>query len=306
MPQDASASNSVFKLGNQAIEVPFRPAWVMGIVNVTPDSFSDGGEYLDPARAVDRAIEQIEQGARIIDIGAESTRPGSLSVPGAEQIRRAIPVIEALRSQQATIPISIDTCIAEVAQAAIQAGANIVNDTSAMRDDPSMAKVLAESGASVILMHRKGTPRDMQQGGGPVYDDIIAEVLGFLSERVEFAVQNGIERAKIALDPGIGFGKRGADNMMILNHLEKFTPLGCPVMIGASRKRFIGDLLTIPEPRDRVMGSVACAVLAALRGASIIRAHDVLQTVQAIEVVHRIVAAGGAEATRPPPSTTPW
>lgn len=300
MPQDASASNCFFRLGNEEIEVPFRPAWVMGIVNVTPDSFSDGGKYINPERAVDRAIEQIEQGARIVDIGAESTRPGSLSVPAGEQIRRAVPVIEALRSKHATIPISIDTCLAEVAQAAIQAGANMINDTSALRDDESMVEVVAAWDVSVIIMHRKGMPRDMQQGGGPAYDDVVAEIIGFMSERIEFAVEHGIERAKIAIDPGIGFGKRAVDNLMILHYLEKFVELGCPVVVGASRKRFIGDLLKIAEPRNRVIGSVACATVAALKGVSIIRAHDVLETVQAMEMVHGIVEAGGAEATRPP------
>jgi dihydropteroate synthase len=305
MPQDAPASKSLFKLGNQIIDVPFAPPWVMGIVNVTPDSFSDGGDYLDPARAVQRALEQIEQGARIIDIGAESTRPGSVSVPAVEQIHRAVPMIEALRAQNLSIPISIDTCLAEVAQAAIQAGANMVNDTSALGDDESMAKVVAESGASIILVHRKGRPHDMQQGGGPVYDDIVVEISEFLSERIEFAVRNGIDRARIAIDPGIGFGKRAADNLIILDHLEKFAQLGCPVTVGASRKRFIGELLNIPEPRDRMIGSVACAIFAALNGASIIRAHDVLQTVQALQMIEGIVAGGAAKSSRQPPLPKP-
>jgi len=289
MPQGASASKPVFKLANQNFEVPFRPAWVMGILNVTPDSFSDGGEYLDRDRAVARALEQVEQGARIIDIGAESTRPGSTGVPPKEQIRRAIPVIEAVRTKDSTIAISIDTCSATVADAALQAGANMVNDTSALRDDDAMAKVVAESGASLILMHRKGTPRNMQHGGGPDYDDAIAEIADFLSQRLDFAMRGGIEGSRIAIDPGIGFGKRTADNLMILNQLARLTELGCPVAIGASRKRFIGERLNITQPSDRMIGSVACSVIAAINGASIIRAHDVTETVQALRMIHAVI-----------------
>ena len=289
MPQDAAASKSVFIVGNQTFEVPFRPPWVMGVVNVTPDSFSDGGEYLDRDHAVARALQQIEQGARIIDIGAESTRPGSLSVSAKEQRRRAVPVIEALRAKESVIPISIDTCSAEVANAAIKSGANMVNDTSALRDDEGMADVVADSGASLILMHRKGTPRDMQQGGGPEYNDVIAEISDFLTQRLDFAIRRGIDRARIAIDPGIGFGKRTADNLTILNQARRFTELGCPVVIGASRKRLIGELLNIAEPCDRMIGSVACATIAAISGASIIRAHDVMETVQALQVVHAVL-----------------
>ena len=293
MPQDASASKPVFILGNQIFEVPFRPPWVMGIINVTPDSFSDGGNFMDPGAAVDRALEQIAEGARIIDVGGESTRPGSIPVPPAEQIRRIVPVVEMLRAKDRRTFISIDTCSAEVAGAALQAGANIINDTSALRDDPKMAEVVAGGGVSVVLMHRRGTPRDMQDGGGPQYDDIISEIADFLSQRRDFAIRSGIARTRIALDPGIGFGKRSADNLTILNQVRRFTELGCPVVIGASRKRFIGELLDIAEPRDRVIGSVACATIAAINGASMIRAHDVLQTVQALQMVQ---AASGQPA----------
>lgn len=288
MPPDAFASKSVFSLGNQSFAVPFEPAWVMGIVNVTPDSFSDGGAYLEPDRAVERALHHIGEGARIIDIGAESTRPGSVGTACQEQIRRAIPVIEAIRARNSSIPISVDTTSAEVTRAALQAGANMVNDTSALRDDEALAGVVAEGGASIVLMHRKGMPRDMQQGGGPVYGDVIAEIADFLAERIDFAVRRGIDREKIAIDPGIGFGKKHADNLAILNQVRRFNELGCPVLIGASRKRFIGELLGIPEPRDRVVGSVVCATIAAINGASIIRAHDVLETVQALRMVHAI------------------
>lgn len=265
-----------------------RPAWVMGILNVTPDSFSDGGLYFDPGKAVERALQQINEGARIIDVGAESTRPGSSSVPADEQVRRAVPVIEAIRSRDKSVPISIDTTSAEVAHAAIQAGANLVNDTSALRDDPALAKVVADSGASIILMHRRGTPRDMQMDGGPVYENLVDEIASFLAQRIEIAIGKGIATDKIAVDPGIGFGKRGADNFTIVNETDSFAEFSRPVVIGASRKEFIGDLLGISEPRERLLGSIACAAVAAVRGASIIRAHDVQETVECLHVVQAL------------------
>jgi len=278
------ASPSFFTIGNQRVSVPIQPPWVMGIVNVTPDSFSDGGVFLDPECAVARALQQIEEGAPVIDVGGESTRPGSRPVPAAEQIRRVIPVIEGLQSKNSRIFISIDTTAAEVAQSALHAGASIVNDTSSLRDDPNMIDVVARARASVVLMHRKGTPHDMQQGGGPLYEDVVAEIMDFLTQRIEFAVRGGIDRERIAIDPGIGFGKRDADNLVILQQVRRFNQLGCPVVIGASRKRFIGKVLNEAEPRDRVIGSVACATITALGGASIVRAHDVLPTVQAINM----------------------
>lgn len=298
MSPDAAAPKSFFQVRNQRFEVPFRPAWVMGIVNVTPDSFSDGGLYFDPQQALELALQQVREGARMIDVGAESTRPGSLGVPADEQIRRAIPVIEALHSQIPSIPISIDTCSAEVAHAALQAGACIVNDTSAMRDDAAMAQVIAESHASVILMHRKGAPRDMQGGGGPFYEDLTGEIVAFLRERIHCAIEHGIANDRVAIDPGIGFGKRGEDNVKIIRATDQLVVLDRPVVIGASRKKFLGDLLGIPNPRERTIGSVTCAVLAALQGASIIRAHDVSQTLQALTVVHAVMTP-----TRPHPAS---
>lgn len=291
MPPDATAPMPAFCIGDQSVDVPIRPAWVMGIVNVTPDSFSDGGEFFDCDRAVARALQQVEQGAAIIDVGAESTRPGSIGVAAKEQIRRAIPVIDRLRSENSTIPISIDTTSAEVARLAIRAGANVVNDTSGFRDDPNMVEVVAGSGASAILMHRRGTPQDMQAGGGPHYGDVVEEIILFHVEQVEFAVRNGVPRQRIAIDPGIGFGKQGPDNWRIIRSLSRFTELGLPVVLGVSRKRFIGDVLDIAQPRDRRIGSVACATLAASAGASIIRVHDVLETVQAMKILHAVSTA---------------
>lgn len=209
--------------------------------------------------------------------------------PADYSLVKTVPVVEALRAKNSTIPISIDTCSAEVAHTAIEAGANMVNDTSALRDDEAMVRVVAKSGASIILMHRKGTPCDMQQEGGPVYHDVIAEIADFLSQRVDFAIREGIGRARIAVDPGIGFGKRSANNLTILNQVRRFAELGCPVVIGASRKRFIGELLDVADPRDRTIGSVVCATIAVINGASIVRAHDVLETVQALRMAHAIL-----------------
>lgn len=282
MPPDAAASKPLFRIDQEVFEVPFRPAWVMGIVNVTPDSFSDGGIYFDVDRAVARALQQIEEGARIIDVGAESTRPGSSGVAAEEQVRRAVPVIAQLRAENASIPISVDTTSAEVARAAIQAGANMINDTSALRDDPKMVDIAAASNAAVVLMHRRGMPLDMQQDGGPVYSNLVEEILGFLRDRVEFAVSRGVDLERIAIDPGIGFGKQAADNMRILACMAEITESGRPVVVGVSRKKFIGETLGLTQPKDRMIGSVASAIAAAIGGASIIRAHDVLETVQAL------------------------
>lgn len=256
----------------------------MGIVNVTPDSFSDGGEYLDPQAAAAHALTQIAGGAAIIDIGGESTRPGSLPVAADVQINRVVPVIEHIRQQNDQIPISIDTTSSTVARAALRAGANVVNDTSALRDDPLMAQLIADSGCSVVLMHRKGTPLDMQKDGGPDYENVLAHVATFLRERVEFARRNGIDERRIILDPGIGFGKRTQDNLEILRGLAILCELGRPLLIGASRKRFIGEVLNQPQPVDRDAGSVACAQIAAANGAAIVRVHNVQSTVAALRM----------------------
>jgi len=256
----------------------------MGILNVTPDSFSDGGYYFTPDAAVAHALAMIAEGADIIDVGGESTRPGAKPTPAEEQMLRAIPVIQALQAQNQDIAISIDTRSATVARSAIEAGANLVNDVSAFRDDAEMAHVVAESGAAVVLMHRRGASADMQDGGGPHYEDVIGEITTFLRERREFAVNHGIDRSRIIFDPGLGFGKRVEHNLMILRHLDRFVALGQPVLLGASRKRFIGNMLGVDEPKQRLAGSLACAVMAALAGASILRVHDVRDTVNAVRL----------------------
>jgi dihydropteroate synthase len=267
---------------------PAKRTLIMGILNVTPDSFSDGGRYASPEAAVGHARGMIEAGADIVDVGPESTRPGSAPVGAAEQIRRVVPVIRAIREHSAGVTISIDTRLASVAREALAAGANMINDISALRDDPEMADIAAQAGVPIVLMHMKGTPRDMQRGGGPAYDDVIAEVCTFLKERRAFAVSCGIEPSRIILDPGIGFGKRYEHNLMILRHLDRIVALGQPVLIGASRKAFIGRTLGIDEPADRDLASVVCALWALRAGARILRVHDVRATVQAVRMYHAL------------------
>ena len=269
----------------------------MGILNVTPDSFSDGGEYLDSSRAVDRALAMLEQGASIIDVGPESTRPGSRSVDAAEQIRRAIPVIEGIRRARPDTCISIDTRLAEVAAEAIRAGARIVNDVSALRDDPQMLGVVAGSDVSVVLMHMRGTPDTMQRGGGPEYDDVVREVGEFLLARREAALAGGIAGERIILDPGIGFGKRAEHNWQLLAAIDHFVQLGSSILIGASRKRFLGTSDGRDDPKSRVAGSVACAVVAAMKGAAIVRVHDVAETVEALQVVKAVSRPSGTKSS---------
>ena len=253
---------------------------LMGILNVTPDSFSDGGAYLSPGAAVDRALRMIDEGADVIDVGPESTRPGAEPVSAEVQIERAVPVIEGIREHDRSVTISIDTRLAVVARSAIEAGASMVNDVRALRDDGELAGVVASSGVELVLMHMRGRPAEMQRGGGPVYDDVIDEITSFLAERVAHAESHGVDRGRIIVDPGIGFGKRTEDNLRILRELRRFTELGLPVLVGASRKRFIGGVLSIDEPSDRLAGSLACAAIAVMSGASILRVHDVRETVE--------------------------
>jgi dihydropteroate synthase len=264
----------------------------MGVLNVTPDSFSDGGTYSAPDHAVARALEMVEEGAAIIDVGPESTRPGAEPVSTSEQIDRAVPVIEAIRARNDRVALSIDTQVASVADAALRAGADVVNDISALRGDSNMAEVVASSGAAIVLMHMRGTPTDMQVGGGPRYDDVVSEIAAFLQRRAEYAQRCGIDASRIILDPGIGFGKRVEHNLAILRHLDRLLALGYPVLIGASRKSFIGHVLQIEEPLQRLFGSLACASIAAMAGVSILRVHDVRAT---MEVVRLCTAVANAE-----------
>ena len=269
----------------KSIKLGKTPA-VMGVLNVTPDSFSDGGKYLDSSFALDRAYKMAEDGADMIDIGGESTRPGAGKVSAAEELARVIPVIKKL-SRKINIPISIDTYKPEVATAAIDAGAGMINDVTGMRSGGrKMAALAAKHKLPVVLMHMQGTPRTMQKS--PRYNNVIAEILDFFEERIAFAADNGIDPENIVIDPGIGFGKTLADNILILRQLREFKALGRPVMIGTSRKSFIGRLTGIEEPTERLSGSLASIIWCAVNGADILRVHDVKDTVNAVKVIQTI------------------
>ena len=269
-------------------------AWLMGVLNVTPDSFSDGGLYVDPGRAVDRGLALVAEGADVVDVGGESTRPGSLPVPEAEELRRVVPVVEALRRQTPAL-LSVDTTKAAVARAALDAGADIVNDTSALRFDPAMAGVVARSGAAVVLMHMKGTPLTMQDA--PAYDDVAGEIAAFLDDRIRVAEAAGIPRGRVIVDPGIGFGKSFEHNLELLRRQAVFHALGRPLLMGFSRKAFLGRILDRP-PDERLEGTIAAAVLSVERGAHILRVHDVGPVARAVRAAEAILfaPAGGAPA----------
>ncbi len=263
-----------------------RRTHIMGILNVTPDSFSDGGRHADAERALAHAREMAAAGADIIDIGGESTRPGAAPVAEEEELRRIIPLIERLSAELA-VPISVDTYKSSVAKKAIEAGAGIVNDISGLRFSPDMAAVVADSGAAVVIMHIKSTPRDMQQN--PVYDDVVGEVMAYLEEGIEIAVQAGVDREKIFIDPGIGFGKTLEHNLALLDRLDQFQALGRPIVLGTSRKKFIGAVLDIPAPEQRVDGTAATVALGIERGARVVRVHDVARMAQVAKMTDAIL-----------------
>jgi len=263
-----------------------RPALVMGIVNVTPDSFSDGGRFLDAQAAVAHALRLVEQGAEIIDVGGESTRPGALPVGEAEERRRVIPVIERLAGQ-VKVPISIDTVKPGVARAALDAGASIVNDVAANRTDDALWRLVAEARAGYVCMHMQGTPRTMQ--ANPVYADVAREVGEFFFERIRRLSDCGVGREHIILDPGIGFGKTVEHNLQLLAAARGFTRFERPLLVGVSRKSFIGTLLGA-ELAARLPGALACACAAVAAGVQIVRTHDVAETVQAIRMTEAILA----------------
>ncbi|MER3403741.1 MAG: dihydropteroate synthase [Armatimonadota bacterium] len=254
---------------------------VMGILNITPDSFYDGGRYTALEQALARAEQMIAEGADLIDVGGESTRPGAQPVPTEEELRRVVPFIEAL-AQRYTIPISVDTTKSEVARQALQAGACIVNDISGMQFDPAMPEVVATAGAGVVLMHIQGTPRTMQVN--PTYHDVVAEVRATLHAHIERALSAGIPHDHIWVDPGIGFGKTVAHNLTLLRHLPDIKSLGYPVLIGTSRKSFIGHLLGGLPTEERLEGSVATVALSVAWGADIVRVHDVQASVRAVRI----------------------
>ncbi len=262
---------------------------VMGILNVTPDSFSGDGllQYPDPVdAALRRAREMVAAGADLLDVGGESTRPGADPVPLEEEMRRVIPVVEAL-VEAVDVPISVDTRKAEVARRALRAGAWMVNDVSALRADPEMVRVVAEFGCPVVLMHMKGTPKDMQRD--PRYDDVVGEIKQFLTERIAFAQAHGIPSDRIVVDPGFGFGKRPEHNLEIVRRLGELRALGFPVLVGPSRKSTIGRILNNAPPEERLEGTIALCVLCAQNGADLVRVHDVQAVVRALRVADAVV-----------------
>jgi len=278
-----------WKLRRRSIDLS-RSGVIMGVLNVTPDSFSDGGQFMEEELAVRHAERMVSEGAAILDVGGESSRPGSDPVPLAEELRRVIPVIKGIRSRFPDLLLSIDTYKAETARQAIAAGADIVNDISALRADPAMIEVLQRSHAGVILMHMRGTPKTMQLN--PSYKDVVTEVLEFLQERRDELVSRGIDRRRIALDPGYGFGKRVQDNVQLIRQLGRFAELGQPVVVGISRKSTIAQLLGNPKlpSRERLWPTVAVTSLLREKGAHVFRVHDVRPNLEALRMTEAIVS----------------
>jgi dihydropteroate synthase len=271
-----------------SLDLPFP--CLMGVLNVTPDSFSDGGRFLAADDALAQGLAMVREGAAIVDIGGESTRPGSDLVPVDEELRRVVPVVEAL-SGRVGVPISVDTVKAEVARRALAAGASIINDVSALRYDDEMVDVVAESRRPVCLMHMKGEPKTMQED--PRYDDVVEEVLRFLEERMTFALARGLREEQLMVDPGIGFGKTVEHNLALLRRLDRFTALGRPVVLGTSRKRFLGAILGA-TPGERTTGTVATTVIGLLAGAHVFRVHDVRPNFEALRVTLAVLEGAPA------------
>lgn len=269
---------------------------VCGIVNVTPDSFSDGGENLDADAAVRHGLALVEQGADLLDIGGESTRPGALAVSEAEELRRVVPVIEAL-ARQTTVPLSIDTSKPGVMRAAVRAGAGLINDVRALREDGAL-DAAAELEVPVCLMHMQGEPHSMQ--AEPHYDEVVGEIRRFLADRIFSCELAGIPRKRLLIDPGFGFGKTLEHNLALLRELQQFTTLGAPLLVGLSRKSFLGTLSGRSEPAERVHASVASALIAVQRGAAVVRVHDVAATADALKVWNAVGVGKPAKTSSPP------
>ena len=257
---------------------------IMGVLNVTPDSFSDGGSFFDVSSAVERALQMVEQGADILDVGGESARPGARPVPAADEIKRVVPVIERIASAADT-PISIDTSKAEVAREALAAGASIVNDITGLHGDPAVAQAAAEFSAAVVAMHIKGTPRNMQEN--PFYEDLIGEISGYLRRSIAIAKQNGVPAEQIIIDPGIGFGKTVRHNLEIMARLREFESLGRPILTGTSRKSTIGKITGKPVDR-RVFGTAATLAICIANGAHVVRVHDVAEAADVVKMTDAI------------------
>lgn len=281
-----SGFKGLIRLKDQELDCSSRTL-VMGVLNVTPDSFSDGGRFYDPVKAVQHGLRLARDGADIIDVGGESTRPGSEAIPAQEEIRRVIPVIEAL-AHEVKVPISIDTYKSQVADRALEAGAAMVNDISAMRFDPAMAEVVAKHRAPVVLMHMLGTPKDMQVD--PKYKDVVGEILDFLEARIHWAVSKGVAEDRIIVDPGIGFGKTLEHNLSLIKNLSRFRSLGKPILLGTSRKSFIGKILGV-DVNQREEGTAATVALGICNGANIVRVHDVARMVPVVRVTDAVMRA---------------
>jgi len=272
-----------FEIGKYTLPIGKRTI-IVGILNITPDSFYDGGKYFDLQRAIRRGIEMAKEGADILDIGGESSRPGAQPVSKEKELERIIPAIKGL-TEKISIPISIDTYKSDVAEQAIKFGASMVNDISSLRMDKRMVEVIKKYDVPICLMHMKGEPRNMQKR--PYYRDVVSEIMGFLEERIEFCLRNGIKKSRIIIDPGIGFGKAVTHNLEILKNIGRFTSLGYPVLLGVSRKSFIGHLLNL-ESQERLVGSLGAGIWGLVMGADILRVHDVLETKRAAMVVDAI------------------
>jgi dihydropteroate synthase len=277
----------IWKCGQQKLALgPGDPGVIVGILNVTPDSFSDGGQFVDPSEAVSHALAMIEQGAGIIDVGGESTRPGAQAVPENEEMDRVLPVVAALHELQPDCLISIDTSKATVAHAACGAGASIINDVTALRGDAEMASVAAATGAGLVLMHMQGNPRTMQHR--PQYDDVVAEIIEFLEGQRELALAEGVDEEAIAFDPGVGFGKTEDHNWEILDRIEEFAVLKRPLFLGVSRKRFLGTAIDRPEAEKRAVATAALTALLRSRGVLLHRVHDVIENSDALRMAEKL------------------
>ena len=258
---------------------------IMGVLNVTPDSFSDGGKFYEPEIAINHALQMLDEGADIIDIGGESTRPGAEPLPTDIELKRVIPIIQSIIKARPDAVISIDTYKSIVAEKSIKAGAKIVNDISGLSFDPEMKNVIREYKVPVVIMHIKGTPRNMQEN--PYYEDLMGELIQYFRERVNLAFEAGIRKNQIIIDPGIGFGKRVEDNYVLLNHIDELASLGYTVLVGPSRKSFIGKILNLP-PAERIWGTAAAVAIAVYKGVNIIRVHDVKEMIQVVKIAERI------------------
>jgi dihydropteroate synthase len=285
------SKNMRFSTGRFDFAFP-RPALVVGIVNVTPDSFSDGGQFLEAGRAVEHGLQLVKEGADIIDVGGESTRPGAEMISEAEELRRVLPVIEGL-AERTKAPISIDSQKPRVARAALEAGASIINDIAANREGPEMWKLAAEKNAGYVLMHMQGTPQTMHLA--PKYNDVVADVSDFFEERLRRVLSCGVRAEQVVLDPGIGFGKTVQHNLQLLAGLSRFRIHQRPLLLGVSRKSFIGKLVG-GEVDERMPGSIACGLWAVLNGVQLIRTHDVAATVQAVRMLEEIQRVSAADA----------